>query len=116
MLRQFAVLDSVASSAGSDEQLCVQLWTPLRTLREEPHERVGDRDRVTCVRHLEELAQRGGLELRIIRAKLELGELELGLSGEQVVQPLARRVQLEPKSGVRRHECSSPAVLLDPQL
>src|SRR5438132_14271955 len=47
---------------------------------------------------------------------MQLCEAKLVVLAEQLVQPLARRVQLEPIAGVRRHEGPPPAVLLDPKL
>src|SRR5438067_7489178 len=47
---------------------------------------------------------------------MELREPQIGLALEEVVQPLARRVQLQPVARVRRDERPAAAVLLDPEL
>src|SRR5512133_3428593 len=83
--RQFALLDGVACSYGSDEQLCVQLWAALRTVGKEAHERVPDSDRVRRVRRLEQLAQRRGFQLGVVRTQLQLRELEIRTTGEEIV-------------------------------
>ena len=56
------------------------------------------------------------LELGIVRAQLQLGQRQLRLALEKVVEPLAGRVQLEAVTRIRRDERSPPAVLLDAQL
>src|SRR5262249_12718924 len=61
---------------------------------------------------------RGGLPLdrRIVRLQVQLGETKLLALREQVLDPLARRVKLEPVAGVGRHERATSAVLLDTEV
>src|SRR2546423_356325 len=47
---------------------------------------------------------------------MELGEPQLLLVLEQLVEPVARRMELEPVARVRRDEGTPAAVLLDPQV
>ena len=47
---------------------------------------------------------------------MELAQHQLAARREHLVEPLARRVHLEPEAGVRRDEGAPAAVGLDPQL
>src|SRR3954452_25048394 len=47
---------------------------------------------------------------------MQLGKLQVRRRGEQVVEPVARRMQLQAKAGVRRDERAPAAVLLHAQL
>ena len=64
----------------------------------------------------EDVCERAGLRLGLVGPELQLGEAKLPLLGEQVVDPLARRVHLEPVAGVRGDERPAAAVLLHAQV
>ena len=53
---------------------------------------------------------------RILGLEVELGEPELVLLREELVDPVARRVDLEPVPGVRRDERPPARVLLDAEI
>src|SRR5918995_608617 len=97
----------------SDQQLGVQLRPALRPARQEPDERVADSDVVPVPLRLEQLHQRRRLLLGLVREQVQLAEHELVGRREQVVQPLARRMHLEPVAGVRGDEGAPAAVRLD---
>ena len=67
-------------------------------------------------RQLEQLGERLGLPVRIVRLQLQLGDREHVGVLEQLLEPVARRMQLDAVAGARRHERSAAAVLLDAQL
>ena len=58
----------------------------------------------------------GRLQLRIVGAQVQLRELQLRRAGEQVVEPVAWWMELEPVARVRRDEGPPSAVLLHAQL
>ena len=54
--------------------------------------------------------------LGLVGPQLQLGQTELRLAREQVVDPVARRVHLDAVARVRRDERAPAAVLLDAQV
>jgi hypothetical protein len=104
------------SRFGSNEQLGVELWPSLWAVRHEPHDGVADLHRRGRVGHGQQLAKGRRLELRIVGAQLELGEPQILSMVEQLLEPVARWVQLEPVARVRRDERAAAAVLLDAQV
>src|SRR5204863_10067834 len=98
--RQFAVSASVERSAVSNEQLCVQLRATLRAVRNEAHERLSDHHVVGGVRHAQQLAERRSFQLRVVRAQVQLGQLQLVSAREEIIEPLAWWMQLQPITGV----------------
>src|SRR5882757_8016965 len=99
-----------------DEQLRVQLRAALRAPRYEAHERLADLDVGAELCALEYLGQCARLRFRIVRLQVQLRQAQPVALLEQVVDPVARRVQLEPVPRVRRDERPSAAVLLHAQL
>ena len=57
-----------------------------------------------------------GFAGRVVGQQVELAEPEVGLASKQFVEPVARRVHLEPKAAVRRDERPAPSVILHPKL
>src|SRR5438067_7032175 len=101
----------------SDEQLAVELRPPLRAAGDEAHERLAHMYAAVGVGlEVEDRRQRVRLLLRIVRLQLQLRHAQVGRSLEQLLDPVARRMQLEPVAGVRRDERPPAAVLLDAQL
>ena len=64
----------------------------------------------------EDVGEDASLRLRVVRPQLELRDAELRAVIEQLVDPLPRRVDLEPVAGARRDEGAAAAVLLDAEL
>src|SRR5215218_1856150 len=81
----------------SRENLAVKLRPALRASRDKTGE------------HLR-------LAARIVGPQVQLVEAELRRMCNQLVEPVARRVHLEPVTGARRDEGAAPAVLLDTKL
>src|SRR5262249_16948383 len=78
-------------------------------------QRLSGLDGVERVRRVEQLAERSSLQFRIVRTQVQLREAKHLLLLEQLVEPLARRMQLQPVTGVRRDERPSPTVPLHAQ-
>src|SRR5437764_3403807 len=100
----------------SQEELGVQLRPALRPAWHEADERVTDLDVRADALALEHLRQRRRLRLRIVGLEVQLGQTEPVALLEQFVDPIARRVQLEPVARIRRDERAPPAVLLHAQV
>src|SRR5438105_2446047 len=98
-----------------DKQLGVELRPSLRSLADEADDRVADLDAAVLRRQVEDLAERVGLLHRIVRPQVELREAQDVLGGDELFDPLPRRVELEPVARVRRDERAPARVLLDPQ-
>src|SRR5579864_5273497 len=98
-----------------DEQLSMQLGTPLRAAGEEPDERLADLDVGAQPFAVEHLGERQRLRLRIVSLQMQFREAQTVALVEQVVDPVAGRMQLEAVPRVRRDECPPPAVLLHSQ-
>ena len=93
----------------------MELRAPARSARHEPKPRIADQHARTVDAEIENLRQRFGLRLRVVRAQVELAEPQLVLRLQQLVEPLARRMELEPVARVGRDERPSAAVILDAQ-
>ena len=105
------------SPARSREALGVQLGPALRPARQEPHERLADLDVAAATpRGSSRSRERRRLRLRLVGSQLQLASRSSSPSREQLVDPVARRVHLEPVAGVRRDERPPAAVLLDAQV
>ena len=85
----------------SKENLGDELRPSLGAALLEAHERVADEHVAVEPVDAEDLRERNGLLLRILRPQVELAEPELVASGEQLVDPVARRVDLEPVARLR---------------
>src|SRR5207248_5520169 len=68
------------------------------------------------VLEVEQARQRGRLRLGIVGEQVQLGEPQVAGLREQLLDPVARRMQLEPVADAGRDEGPPAAVLLDPQL
>src|SRR5690348_509897 len=99
-----------------DEHLRFQLGPPLRAAGREADERLADLDLRADPLAVEQLRDRLRLPLGVVRLQVELGETEAVRLAEQLVDPVAGRMQLEPVARVRRHEGAPPTVLLHPEL
>src|SRR5205814_7252824 len=86
------------SSLGSisDEHLRFQLGPALRASGREADERLADLDLRADPFAVEQLGDRLGLALGIVRLQVDLREAEPVGLGEQLVDPVARRMELEP--------------------
>src|SRR5438093_10849953 len=97
------------------EALCVELGSALRPAGNEANDRPPDPDLAVAGLDAEQLPERSCLRGGIVGPELKLGELELVLADEKFVDPVPRRMHLEPEAGVRRDEGTPPRVLLDAQ-
>src|SRR5581483_7190627 len=106
------------SSLGSisDEHLRFELGPPLRAAGCEADEGLADLDLRADPPAVEELRDRCRLPFGIVRFQVELGEAETVRLAEQLVDPVAGRMKLQPIARVRGHERAPPAVLLHPEL
>src|SRR2546423_12939902 len=89
----------------------MQLRTALRAARQEAHERVADLHVRADLFALEQLRERACLRLRIVSLHVQLRQPEPRALLEQVVDPVARRVQLQPGTRGRRDERAAAALL-----
>src|SRR5437016_2817443 len=87
-----------------DEKLGVKLRATLRPLGDEADDGVGDLDAAVPGRQVEQVAERLRLRHRVVGAQVELGEPKDVLGRDELVDPLPRRVELEPVARVRRDE------------
>jgi glyoxylase I family protein len=94
----------------------VQLRPALGPARHEAHERLADLDVPADALAVEHVRKGLGLRLRVIGLQVEFREAQTVTLLEQIVDPVARRMELEPVAGVRRHERAAPAVLLHAQV
>jgi len=94
----------------------MQLRASLRSLGDETNHCAADLHGVLPVRNGEQLAERGRLQLWIVRTQLELRQTKLLVLLEQLVEPFARWMQLEPVARVRGDKGAPPTVFLDPKL
>src|SRR5688572_4617622 len=101
---------------ASGQQLAVQLRPSLRATGDEADDGVADHHAGAVALGVEEVRQHARLRLRIVREQLQLGQLEDVARRQQLVEPLARRVDLQPVAGVRGDERPSAAVRLHAQL
>src|SRR5581483_5119534 len=116
VLRAQGLSVETRAARRSFEPLAVQLRPTLGPARQEPHERAADVDGVALHLEAEDVGKRTGLRLGLVGAQLQLGKPELALVCEQLLDPLPRRMHLEPVPGVRRDERAAPAVLLHAQV
>src|SRR3954451_11594944 len=86
------------------EPLAVQLGPSLRAARDEADDGLPDRDPAVEDVEAERVPQRRRLQLGLVRPHLQLLEAHCLLLREQLLDPVARRVALEPVAGVRRDE------------
>src|SRR5579864_2948743 len=105
------------SSLGaiSDEHFGFQLRPPLWAVGREADERLADFDLGADSLAVEQVCERLRLSLRIVRLQVQLGKAQPVRLPEELVDPVPRRVQLEPVARVRGHERSPTPVLLHAQ-
>src|SRR5690242_1804649 len=94
----------------------MELRPALRAARYEADERVADLDVRADPLAVEQVGERLRLPLRVVGLQVQLRELQPVALVEQLVDPVAGRVQFESVARVRRDEGPPPAVLLHPQL
>src|SRR6185312_5655704 len=99
-----------------DEQLAEELRPALRAAADEAHDRVADLHAGAVALGVEDGRERLRLALRIVGLEMELRQLQFVSLREELVDPLARRMELQPVAGVRGDERAPAAVLLDAQV
>src|SRR5438477_3362679 len=99
-----------------NEQLAEELGPSLRPAADEPDHRVADLDVGPVSFDVENLRERLGLARRIVRFQVQLRQPQLVALGEELLDPLARRMELEPVAGIGGDERAPAAVLLHPQV
>ena len=98
------------------EKLGVELRPSARPAGQEANDRAAGLDRGVLGRDVEQVGERDSLLARVVGEQPQLRDPELVRRLEHVLEPLARRVHLEPVTGVRRDERPPAAVLLDAEL
>ena len=93
-----------------------QLRASLGPARDEAHDRLAEHHRPVLALEVEELREYAGLLLGLVGFELELAQPKLVALADQVREPVARRMQLEPVADARRDERPAAAVLLHPQV
>ena len=96
------------------EALGVELGPTAGAAGKEADARLPDPDGFVLALELEQVGERRRLDDGIVGAKVELRERQLVARREQLVQPLARRVQLEALSNPGRDEPPAASMLLHP--
>src|SRR6478736_1423525 len=94
----------------------MELGAALRASGEELHDAFSDAHGLVRRLEPEDRGESRRLRLRIVRSELQLRQAQLASRGDDVVDPLPRRVHLEPVAGIRRHERSPPRMLLDAEV
>jgi hypothetical protein len=94
----------------------MKLRPPLRAAGDEADERLPDLHVAADALAPEDFLERARLRLGIVCLEVQLGEAEPVALLEQLVDPVARRMELEPVAGIRRDERPAAAVLLDAEL
>src|SRR3954470_13478317 len=94
----------------------MELRPALRAPRDEADERLADLDVAADPLAAEDILERARLRLGIVGLEVQLGQAEPVALLEQLVDPVARRMELEPVAGIRRDERPAAAVLLDAEL
>src|SRR5436190_14289300 len=90
----------------------MELGAALRPAWEEADDGLADRDGILAHLDAENVGERAGLRLRLVGAEVELGQLQHLALPQEVLDPLARRVDLEAVTRVRGDERPAAAVLL----
>src|SRR5438874_7006980 len=90
----------------------MELGSALGPAGQEADDRLADRDGVVAHLGAEDVSQRPGLRLGLVRAQLQLRQRENFALPQQVLDPVARRVDLEPVAGIGGDERAAAAVLL----
>src|SRR6476660_775199 len=99
-----------------DEQLAEELGPALRAAADEADDGVADLDVGSVALQVEDRRQSLRRRDGIVGLQVQLGQPELVPLREQLVDPLARRMELEPVTGVRGDERPPAAVLLHAQV
>src|SRR5262249_20569228 len=99
-----------------DEQLAVQLGPPLRAAADEANDGLADLDAVPVALRVEDRRERLRLPRRVVRLEVQLGKLQLVPLCEELVDPLAWRMELQAVARVRGDERPPPTMLLHAQL
>src|SRR6185437_5971275 len=103
-------------SRALDEQLAEELRPALRAAADEAHDSLTDFHAGSVAVGIEDLRERLRLARRIVRLEVQLRQPQFVALCEQLVDPLARRMKLEPVAGVGGDERAASAVLLDAQV
>src|SRR5918995_2209470 len=101
---------------ASGQQLAVQLRPSLRAAGDEADDGVADHHAGAVALGVEQLREHARLRLGIVGEQLQLGQLEDLARLQQLVEPFARRMDLQPVAGVRGDERPPPPVRLHAQL
>ena len=107
--------DAGLAVRAHSEDLGDELGPALGPAGLEADERVADEHVGVQPVDAEDLRERDGLLLRILRAQVELAEPQLVDVAEEVLDPVPRRVDLEPVPGFRGDERPLAGVVLDLQ-
>src|SRR5919201_865817 len=98
------------------EKLPVELRPPRRTALDESDERVADANAVLLHLGVEQLRERGRLSAGILGFQPQAGEAHRGAVGQELLDPLARRVHLDAVAGARGDERTAARIFLHTQL
>src|SRR3954463_10321495 len=98
------------------EQLAVKLRPSRRAFADEADEGLADLDAVIVHDGVERGRERRRLPTGILGFQPQPGKAHRLAFGEQVVDPLARRMDFDPVADTRRDERPPPRILLDPEL
>ena len=105
-----------ATPASLNEQFGVKLGPADGAAGDEADDRFAHVEGRFTVVQIEQLGQRFCLPLRVVGPELELGDRERLRVPEQLLEPVARRMELHAVAGAGRDERPPAAVLLHPQL
>ncbi len=94
----------------------MQLGAADRAAVDEADQRPADVERRLPMRQVEQLGQRFGLAMRVVRFQLKLGKREDVRMIQQVVEPVTRGVELDPIAGARGDERAPAAVFLHTEI
>src|SRR5688500_3091147 len=93
-----------------------QLRSPLRAAGDEADDCLGEQHGRVLALEVEEFREHAGLLLRLVGLELQLAESELVALADEVLEPVARRVELEAVADAGRDERAAAAVLLYAQV
>src|SRR3954452_18832428 len=98
------------------EQLAVKLRPSRRAFADEADEGLADLDAVIVHDGVEQVRERRRLPTGILGFQPQPGKAHRLAFGEQVVDPLARRMDFDPVADTRRDERPPPRIFLDSEL
>src|SRR4051812_25218563 len=99
-----------------DEQLAEELRPALRAAADEADDGFADLHAGSVAGGVEDLREGLRLARRVVRLEVQLRKPQRVALREELVDPLARRVELEPVAGVGGDERAPAAMLLDPKV